>query len=183
MYSSCADILFPKASQRNSSKRDSLPALSLRPIYLAAPRATYATVRYRTAVRLITQRHPTNTLIVPHRQWRTNAHWVATYREILQPVVAAYILADADGFVGRGVFDEIDFLLHKKHPAIGNNVYAFTPTFALSRYWLLQLWQGGIDWCRYARVHIPRTNHPLRQRWPLVTPRANDVVKKGGSHG
>ena len=183
MYSSCTDILFPKCAQRNSSKLDSLLALSLGPIYLAAPRAIYTTVRYRTGVRLILERHPSDTLLLPHQQWCTNAHWLATYQKTLKPVIAAYILADADGFVGRGVFDEIKFLLRKKNPAIGYNLFAFTPTFALSPRWLLQQWQGGIDWVQYAKLGIPRTNNALRQRWPARVPTPIATTSEVRSHG
>ena len=178
------DILFPNSALRNSSKLDSLLTLSLRPIYLAAPRATYATVRYRTAVRPILERHPTDTLLLPHQQWCTNAHWLTTYQKTLKPVLAAYILADANGFVGRGVFDEINFLLRKKQPVIGNHVFAFTPTFALSPRWLLQQWQGGIDWVQYAKLGIPRTNNALRQRWPArVHPTPIATTSEVRSHG
>ena len=183
MNSTCIQILFPKFTRRKSSGVDSSSANLSGTIYLAAPRSTYNAVRYRTAVRIMLERHPANTLLLPHRQWRTNAHWLASYHKILEPVVAVYILADDDGFVGRGVFDEINFLLNKRHSVIGGNAFAFTPTFALSRYWLLQQWQGGIDWRRYAALRIPRTNDVLRQRWPSLSPRVSVVTKKRCGHG
>ena len=176
-------ILFPNVERRNLHPYEVLLDNLSTTAYLAAPLSLYETRRYRTACSVVNQAHPNDRVLLPHAQWNDSADWLATFREVLRPVAVLYLLSDDDGFVGRGVWDEIDFLLHKDCGVRIRDAYAFSPTLTLSRHWVLQKWQGGGDWCRYAKLLIPRTNQALRQSWPLASKKCARAPMEDRRHG
>jgi hypothetical protein len=65
-------------------------------------------------------------------------------------------LCDRHGFVGKGVFTEVQFLRAKHGPIQLSQAFAFTRGLSISACWDLQRRYGGMDWCRYASLRVRR---------------------------
>jgi hypothetical protein len=124
------------------------PAQVQRPVYLAYSLHGHQTARSRWFIRLARRCFPNAAVISACEQFSSNVDWLLRWPEILPTVAAVCVFPDADGWVGRGVWDELCDAL-----AYGVPVFVLTNT-RLHTWSDVTLIESGRDWRRYARLHL-----------------------------
>ena len=86
------------------------PTLEPPVVYFSASKTTFGTEQYHRALEYIAQGFPDTTILDAASLWTSAEHWRAEHEVVLLPVTHLFILPNASGYCGRGVFTEWDYL-------------------------------------------------------------------------
>lgn len=78
-------------------------------VYLSAVLPLSKTGLYTRALSLIREMHPCAAILSCRDLWSTPQGWRWTYRDVLHSVSHVYVIPNADGTVGMGVYEETAF--------------------------------------------------------------------------
>ncbi len=124
-------------------------------VYFAAPLTTYDTPRYGYALLWLGANLPQATIIGAREAFTDRADWLARWPAVVGGCAALTFITDEDGYIGRGVADEIALaLLHGKpvHLLTGDGRRS-NPRPLLVPYERLRLGTPDPrDWRRWQRV-------------------------------
>lgn len=76
-------------------------------VYFAAPVSTYSTNRYGRLLSAARQHFRTADILEARTLFTSNAHWRATWPNLVHRIDALVFIHDGEGFIGRGVWREI----------------------------------------------------------------------------
>lgn len=76
-------------------------------VYLAAPKSEYGTPRYRQLAAVARRSLPNAQIFEARTAYRDNADWRARWPQVLTSIAALVFLATPDGWIGRGVWAEL----------------------------------------------------------------------------
>lgn len=118
-------------------------------IYLAAPKTEYPTARYRRLATLAKERFPGAELIEARTAFVDICDWRERWPHVLRQISALVFCTTPDGWIGRGVWTEIDTARH------GVPVHYLTEGGALVPYDRLSFSHPNPDhWTRHVQVTI-----------------------------
>jgi hypothetical protein len=76
-------------------------------VYIASSRSTSGTALYGRRVGQIRERFADAELVEPSREFDSVGHWLSRRDAVLRSVCAVVFFADANGFIGRGVWRDL----------------------------------------------------------------------------
>jgi hypothetical protein len=76
-------------------------------IYFAAPKSEYGSTHYHQSVAVLRARFPDAVILEGLTLFHDTGHWRAAWPGVLDSITAVVFVADPDGWIGRGVWSEI----------------------------------------------------------------------------
>lgn len=139
-------------------------ATSTRPekVYFAAPIPTYNTKRYIRALKKLERQFPKARVLHAAALFAGREDWLATYRDKLADVTHCRILTDVAGYVGRGVYDEWEYVKER-----GATVDALLPGNHLVQNPRLLIVHPK-EWWHYAVVLPPKLPFETSSAFALI---------------
>lgn len=163
----------PPRKRRGTGKLPPSPATLAGRVYVASSLPTFATDRYGRMVAHAAARFPRATILPARDSFRSNDDWRRSWPGVLDSLAAVAVFADAEGWIGFGVWTEVHDALRRGLP-----VYVLTDDGAACPWTAVAVAErDASDWQRYARLTVetarPETLDPNTPAWLAALADAN----------